>query len=528
MKKINLMLALIVPAMLFGQLKDTEWGTQSKKSPKKVLSKLIYKNDDKQLAIYTSNTLLPGSPKLVEFNNLNEGTSEKISIRVNNSMASYNDLFYIGDKLILALADNTKEEASLYFQEVSKDLLPVGEPKVMSSYQLEKKGAGKNDFDLYYSKDKEFFAIVTGTADANSLSKDEIGAESVRYEVFDKEMNMLFKDEYEFPPNRESFDLTSFYLSNSAELVMIIQDFKNIEYKKNGNLESREFNGYHIYSISESESFDFVLDIGSEINPKSFSLNSNSNGIYTVTGSYSEAGSGATDGIFFVKYDSFEGEILFNERYKFTDEFIRQDWTEKQNKKFDRKSKRKDLDPAMYSYRVIFNGLNENEEMVGVMEQYYVKVVTTTDSRGNTRTTYYYYYNDIIAYGVSKEGELNWINKLNKSFVSANDGGYFGSTAVTIDNNKVVLLFNDHIHNYENDKYTAGIEPKAAGSLKKTRAAIITYSAESGKMTREINKIDQPVKTFIIPKKTVFSPDGTRIYIPAVNRTKVSLGQLTL
>jgi hypothetical protein len=95
--------------------------------------------------------------------------------------------------------------------------------------------------------------------------------------------------------------------------------------------------------------------------------------------------------------------------------------------------------------------IKEDGGVVLIGEQFYIRVVTTTstDANGNTRTTttYYYYYNDIIVVNIDGKGDIDWAKKIPKRQVTTNDGGYYSSYSLSVVEDKLYFIFNDHLKN---------------------------------------------------------------------------------
>lgn len=166
----------------------------------------------------------------------------------------------------------------------------------------------------------------------------------------------------------------------------------------------------------------------------------------------------------------------------------------------------------MYSYDFREVQTTADGGIVVVMEQYYVVVTTYTDSKGNTRTTYTYYYNDLITYRVQNDGEFEWINKINKSQVSTNDGGFYSSIGGYFADEKFVMYFNDNNKNYsENGSF---VKPSgktriySASMRKKTNCvAKVEIDLKSGEFSRERYTSREETSALAVPKR--FQADYT-------------------
>jgi hypothetical protein len=134
MKIINLTLVFLLPSILFGQIKDTEWGEPYEKLSKDEFLKIVYESDDKQFVTIYSESGVARKTLIGQVKDLDVVNTEKLSFYVDKSYAEYNDIFYLNGKLILAIADVLDDKSNLYFQELGSDFSQIGKPKIMASY----------------------------------------------------------------------------------------------------------------------------------------------------------------------------------------------------------------------------------------------------------------------------------------------------------------------------------------------------------------------------------------------------------
>lgn len=102
--------------------------------------------------------------------------------------------------------------------------------------------------------------------------------------------------------------------------------------------------------------------------------------------------------------------------------------------------------------------------------------------RNSTTTTInYYYYNDIIVINFSSNGKIEWTEKVAKRQVTANDGGFFSSYALSVVKDKLFFVFNDNPRN----QFYKGEGKLYKFNKGKESAVVLVALDREGKQTRE-------------------------------------------
>ena len=138
-----------------------------------------------------------------------------------------------------------------------------------------------------------------------------------------------------------------------------------------------------------------------------------------------------------------------------------------------------------------------------------MNVVTYTDPRGYSRTTYYYHYNDIVTYKISNSGVFEWVKKIPKTQISTNDYGYFSSIGSYFNENHLVIFFNDHIKNYnEEGTWNSNNNYEASFTKRSNTVAKVMVDLKSGDINRTSFLNVKETKAIAIPK--VFTVDYSK------------------
>jgi hypothetical protein len=334
--------------------------------------------------------------------------------------------------------------------------------------------SGQYSFRYVISDDKETMMVSYELPDTK-------GTQTL---LLDKDLNEVSRGAIDIP--YEEFTVIDAQLSNTGRFYTVGHE---IEKGESGGLIKREINipgKYHalIYDAVDQSIHDFDLDIGKKIVSVGIKLLPDEG--FVAHGMYSNENAKGVSGAFFMKVDK-DRNILFTELEEFEEDFITQDWTDRQKKKADKKKDKhpeKQAEPSLYSYTMHDMVIKDNGEMVLIAEQYYMYVTshTYTDANGQSHTTYtyHYIYNDILLVNCSPEGEISWKNKVKKRQHSTNDGGYYSSFFTMTQGENIHMIYNDSEANMdETDE-----EDKAKKSVKKNRVAAIITVGVDGSMER--------------------------------------------
>ncbi len=501
------------------QITVSEWG-ELEKSPGR-LSGILPKEANDFYALRWTGGILFGSLQVSSHKNLTTFTKEKVVLRANESPANFEGSAVVGDHFVVFLSDKKEGRNTFFMQEYGFDLQPMGEATELASYELDgKRGRFAGSFSIYPSQNKEYFSVVW-TIPGKREEETRYG-----YRVYDQNLAVMSEGEYEFPFPSKYCTVNMMYLSNTGDFFTVVTEYQESDTKRLFNNYSN-YKTMHIYHITPDGMEDVEIDLeGKRI--EALSLNSDNNRQFIITGTYGDRGKAGIKGLFYLRLDFKSQEILAEGFEEFADDFITQDWSDRQKKKMEKKQEKgKDVEPLLYNYVMRDVHVLDDGSVVGSMEQYYVRVVTTRDPRtGATTTTYYYYFNDIVAFKVGADGGFDWHTKVQKYQVSANDGGYFSSYERFVDNGKMYLIFNDNDLNYaEEGEYNAGNAPRSATLSKKRNAvALVEMDLETGEMSRKMFFDRSELGAIAVPKLFNVDYNNKEVLIYAVKGSKEKFG----
>jgi hypothetical protein len=435
MRILSTLTAFIIAGISFAQ--NIQWG-ELNKSPGRVISILPVANS----AFYTyrwSGGALLGSPALGRHEDFSLLTQEKIQMKVEGSAANFNDAISIDGKVIVFLTDRRDGQNKLFMQEYGGDCMPSGSPRELAEYTLPKGWKRASYFNVLQSENQQFFCVEYSIPGRND-EHDRFG-----FKVLNADFETVSEGEYESPYEANKSDVSNRYLSNTGDYFIAMKVYNLNEKGRVKDYSSLE--KFVLMQVDEDGVEEINLDLGDKhISEVTFSSDNNS--LLTFNGLYGQGVSSAK-GVFYFQVDFRKKEIINEGFNEFGNDFITEGWSDRAKEKASKREAKGKGTPALYNYEIRDNITLADGSMIGMIEQYYVRVVTTTDSKGNTRTTYYYYYNDVIVYKVAQTGEFEWLKKIPKRQVSTNDGGYLSSVASYVTNDKLVIFFNDNLKNYD-------------------------------------------------------------------------------
>lgn len=426
---------------------------------------------------------LMGSYQLTHHDNFIADAQEKIQNKAGGSVASIERVSIVNGEVVVFLTDKQEGMNRLYMQRYKEDCTPKSEAKMLAEYAIPKGWKKGGYFNVLQSENGQFFCVEYSIP-ANKEDNERFGFKVMDATTFES----ISEGEYESEYEAKQSDISNRYISNTGDYFIGVKVYNLNEKGKVKDYTSLE--KFLIMHVTEGGVEEVNLDLGDKrILDMTFS--SDNNRYMTFNGLYGDKGSSGVKGVFYFQLDFKKQEIL-NEGYsEFGKDFITQGWSDRQKEKAEKKAAKGKGEPALYNYDIRDNITLADGSLIGTIEQYYVVVSTYYNPQTKSyTTTYTYYYNDLIFYRITPEGEFAWMKKVPKTQVSTNDGGYLSSIASYVtDDNKMVVLFNDNLKNYDEAGdfiVPIGEYVSSASYRKKTNCvARVEMDLESGDFTRK-------------------------------------------
>lgn len=514
----TIILILSASVELLAQSYNVKWGELERKNG--YLMSILPRSGNDFFTLRRSSGIF-GTLKIAKHQNLKLSATGKIILSVNESMASFEGVTCIGERLMVFLSDVKDDKNIIFMQEYGEDLSPKGKAIKLGEYNIPK-GRYRGSFSVIESRDRQFFGVIWEIL-GRKESKTTYG-----YHIYDNEINTISEGEYELPYDSELASIYSHHLSNTGDYFISILEYEKTEEKKIFN-NYLQYKAFHISHVTPDNLEDFTLNLeGKRV--EAMTMESDDDHILTITGIYGTAKQSGITGVFYLRAD-FDKQSIIDEGFEpFGKDFITQDWSDRQKERAEKREAKGKGEPQLYNYQMRDATILKDGSIVASIEQYYVVTRTYRDPKtGATTTTYTYYYNDIIAYKVGANGGFDWLKKIDKQQVSTNDGGTFSSYARFVDNGNLCFIFNDNIRNYdENGAFLKSDYVYAANFGKRKNAVgLVEIDLETGDIHRETFLKAKDITALVVPKAFVIDYVAKQMTLYAVYGKKEKFGILS-
>jgi len=355
---------------------------------------------------------------------------EKIVTTFEGNIASIKEVFLINFKTVVFLTDKQDGKYKLSMQLYGKDCLPEGELLQLAEF-IQPKGLERSGFfNLIQSQNQQFFCVEY------SIPRSKSDNERFGFKVINANLEIVSEGEFDSQYIASQRDVVKRYLSNTGDYFIAskITDKELIEG----------------HSILDKSVLMYLTSKGiKEVNlgDKYISdviFSSDNNQLITFTGLYGDS-TIRLKGVFYFQLDIETQEIINKGFNEFEKDFITEGLSGRDKMLSDKREANSKSESSMYNYIMRDNIRLADGSFVGIIEQYYFEV--SKKSNPELQNTYYHY-NDLILYKVNESGEFVWLKKIKKK-QSSIDGGYLSSTAQYLVDDKMVMLFNDNLKNYD-------------------------------------------------------------------------------
>ncbi|PWL30559.1 MAG: hypothetical protein DCO96_06170 [Fluviicola sp. XM-24bin1] len=464
---------------------------------------------------------LMGSYKVSRHDNLEQVARGSISLQVPGGIGTFEGLRLVGDRPIAFLSDKRGDTRLLFMQEYTKEVERTNEPIELASYAVDKL-IDRGWFDVIQSNNGKYFAVIWEIP-GKKEERDRYG-----FRIYDTDMNEINEGDYRLPFTSELSTIHGHYLSNDGDYFLSISEYEKGE-RNSIFRDNREFVALHIYHIAQDGLQDYKLDVDDR-RIIAMTLSTATTDSLTVTGIYGMKDTPGVDGVFYQRIDLRKGEATMEGFKKFDQDFITQDWSERDINRLERREERGVAAmPQLYNYRMREAHILDDGSIVGTLEQYYIQVNTNnTGQTGDFSNNYHYYYNDIIAYKIDGEGQFDWVSKINKIQVSTNDGGPYSSYESFVADGKLNFIFNDHINNYDEsgDFIDNRLIYAANYSRRRNVVALASVDLSSGVIGRKPFFDREDIGALVMPKLFNVNYRSNEVLIYAIWGRKEKFGLL--
>jgi hypothetical protein len=466
MKKATLFLCLLMAhSFLFGQkLPDNtqvKWGQEQKFDKKMTLTEMGA-SDETGYYVLKRKVLqeMRGSAKLPFLEKYDKNLNKLRSVDLSNSGLPGTPMFeqlltWNGELWLFFMTDPGKgEKEGLYRVALDPKSL---KPKGKSEFVLA--AGSKNGKPLFHSlgyglkSNRSQYHITTYEEQEKMLIVHEHAGVSnnqklINVVVLDAQFNLIWEKAEKLMANSERLSLVTSILDSEGNAHVLSEDIL----KNTRSVFNREKSLFSLISIvgnGEKTLYKKIEQENYQINQARIEADDMGN-VY-LGGFYSEdKGNNSTGGTYFLKLNGGDQKVIVQKADQFEEAFLTSGLSNAKAKKTSKKlSKGKGVEDSFFQLDNIF--IKDDGSIVFVGEDRLDYVITSREVGGpkvmSSSSSYKYRYGNIIVAEFDPNGQRNWAKKILKDQQSADDAGFYFSYSVSMINNNLYFIYNDHIKN---------------------------------------------------------------------------------
>ncbi|HRH36982.1 MAG TPA: hypothetical protein PK760_01470 [Flavobacteriales bacterium] len=449
--------------------------------------------------------------------------SKPLDLELDKKDLSLEKIMLAGDKILVFAKryDKKEDQNNLYMRIFDEaNMNPTGGWDRIAQFDSKKAYAG--GFNVFTSPNRKHILVTI------DMPYEKDAPERFQLRVYDAEMQAEWDREITMPYDDKEFGLEEFKIDNKGDVIAIGVKYAERREAKALKRAGKQQYTYHIITFgADGSENDHAIDAKDKfLQDLTLSLD-DGNGPILCGGLYGNKGAYKVRGAFFMSLDPKTKEIRHESYKEFTDDFITQYMTAKEEEKAKKKAARKDEELELYEYDLDEIVRREDGGAVLVGEQYYMytqTVCSSTPNGGQTcRTIYHYIYNDMIVVNIDPQGNIEWASSIPKRQHTTNDGGFFSSYALAVKGTNLYLIYND---NGENLFLNAGDKFKYADFQGKNSIVTIATVDQDGGVKREA-LFDPEKRELILRPKSCRQLADDRLFMYATRKRDYKFGMTT-
>jgi len=411
---------------------NVEWG--DKLTAKKMLvSDILYTGNSSEFyAINSSIRIYKGQTFLEKYEDFKKTDSKELESEYRRGEYSAFNISELNNHLFALKSVKTKESISLSVQGVDPNTLEFsGNEDMIYNFKLSK---GRNYTNGEYlksisRKEERVAYVIEHPGDRESKAITTV-------KVFDDNYELLWKTKYTQPYERGLSRVESVNVSDNGLVYILTQVWKEKKEREKG-----ERNYEYYINVVTKDGLESKEKLELKDNYiRDIKLNIAENGDLLCGGFYSKEGY-RSDGVFFMRLNAKDFSVESENLKEFELDFLTEGMSERRTAKTKKRAKKgKEVGLTNVQFRDFI--VKDDGGAVLVGEYVYIYTTTTTDANGNTSTTTHYNYDDIYVISIDKEGNIEWAKKIEKTQHTTNDGGFYSSFFLSVNENYLNFMFN--------------------------------------------------------------------------------------
>lgn len=449
--------------------------------------------------------------------------SKVLELELDKKDLDLEDLMVVGDRILAFTSYYSKKEdqRTLYVRMFNEATMGAeGGWKELARFASEKERSGS--FGVELSPNKKHILVSV------NLPYEKDAAEKLRLYVFDTALEPTWDREITLPYTDKEFNFEEMRVDNDGNVIIIGVKYAQKREAKDLKRAGKVHYDYHLLTYTaDGTDHDHTIEVeGKFLQDLTLSIDTGKVDILCA-GLFGTKGNSQVRGSFFLRLHPVTKAILHQSFKEFSDDFITQYLTPREEEKAKKRADRKDEDLHLPEYDLSDIVRRDDGGAVLIAEQYSFYVTTSyyTDARGvrYSTTTYHYIYNDIIVINIDPDGNIAWACTIPKRQHTTNDGGYFSSYGLDVKGSNLYFVYND---NGENLFLAAGDKFKNTDFNGKSSIVTLATINIDGHVTREA-LFDPEKRELILRPKSCRQLEDDRLFLYATRKKDYRFGVVT-
>ncbi|GAB5524147.1 MAG: hypothetical protein Roseis2KO_20190 [Roseivirga sp.] len=339
-------------------------------------------------------------------------------------------------KIFQIVHRSTGNRRTFYVQPIDPANLALGKLEEVGSFTPKSGGLGQSKTFVNATRDSSFVSLIYTIPGRRKENEQFVVT------VFNKQMEKVWSQQYEFPYENRLLDLQEFRVDGNGDLYALAKrNFESMRDRVDGlvNYDYMLFNLKReggIDSLKIETEGKFLRDMKVEFTPE---------GDIVSAGFYSNLNTRDAGGAFYMRLDGKTKEVVSSSFKEFELDFVLQNLTERKAKRVEKRIEQgRSKELPHYHIDELVAMPDGSVRMIGEQRQIY----TTTVGYGVSQIIQtHFLFNDMVIVSINKEGEVEWAERIAKRQHTVDDKAAFSSYALMVRDNELAFMFNDNAQN---------------------------------------------------------------------------------
>lgn len=418
---------------------DIAFGPMFSVSKRSVPTQFVGSDADGFYVVYSRGKTGTGRRYLHKFGyDLKPQQAVKLGTRLGSAETQSQAVLMLEGKLYQVMHASYGNKRTFYVQPIGKDGLNLGEEQQIGSFTAQGRGLGQSKTFINATRDSTYVSVIYTIP---GKRKDN---EQFVVNIFDKQMEKVWSQQYEFPYENRLLDLQEFRVDANGDLYALAK--RNFESRRD-RVDGLVNYDYMLFNLKREGGIDslkietegkFLRDMKVEFTQE---------GDIVSAGFYSNLNASDAGGAFYMRLDGETKEVVSSSFKEFELDFVLQNLTERKAKRVEKRIKQgRNRELPYYHIDELVAMPDGSVRMIGEQRLIY----TTTVGYGATMVTQtHFLFNDMVIVSINKEGEVEWAERIAKRQHTVDDRAAYSSYALMKRDNELAFMFNDNAQNLD-------------------------------------------------------------------------------